>query len=171
MRKAPRRKGFFHRHSLSIASAAILLLWIVLYSHWDSSTHLGSFFGNAIADWTGMLVTVLATKYFFEIGSAESRRPPARNWFSPIRRWFEDHSLTIFLLITGAGWAWLYALHECGRKMGTGDGQYCFRVDSDFWLGHPDQAVGGNSFQRERPRAQIINPPRGTGRVGRPLRH
>ena len=39
-------------------------------------THMGSFFGNAIADWTGLFVTVVATKYFFEIGSAESRRPP-----------------------------------------------------------------------------------------------
>ena len=70
-----RKKSFLHHHSLSFATAAILSGWIVLYSHSDSKTHIGSFFGNAIADWTGLLVTVLATKYFYEIGSAESRRP------------------------------------------------------------------------------------------------
>ena len=117
MRRAHRRRGFFHKHSLSLVSAAILGLWIVLYADADPSTHLGSFFGNAIADWTGLLVTVLATKFLFEVGSAESRRPPDL-WFTPIRKWLEDHSLTIFLAITGLGWVWLYASMNSEGKWG-----------------------------------------------------
>ncbi len=60
------RKSFFRHHSLSIVAAGILALWIVLYSVSDPGTHIGSFFGNAIADWTGVVVMVLATKYFYE---------------------------------------------------------------------------------------------------------
>lgn len=72
---------FFRRHSLSIVSGVILLTWIVLYSRFDPQTHWGAFFGNAIADWTGLLVVVLATKYMYEIGSAESRKPKAATPF------------------------------------------------------------------------------------------
>jgi len=112
-----RRKSFLHRHSLSIVSAIILALWIILYSRSDPRTHWGSFFGNAIADWTGLLVTVLATKFFFEVGSAESRTPP-RHWLKPLREFLQDHSLTIFLIITGAGWIWLYARSDPTSKWG-----------------------------------------------------
>ena len=53
------RKGsFLRRHSLSIAVIGILILWLVLYARANPSTHLGSFFGNAVADWTGLAVTV-----------------------------------------------------------------------------------------------------------------
>jgi len=31
----------------------------VLYVYSDPKTHLGSFFGNAIADWKGVLVTII----------------------------------------------------------------------------------------------------------------
>ena len=51
------RKTFFQRHSLSIVSGAVLLCWIVLYSHSDQNTHWGSFFGNAIA--TGLASLLL----------------------------------------------------------------------------------------------------------------
>ena len=71
-----RRKSFFHHHSLSLVTAFVLCTWITLYIRFNPSTHWGAFFGNAIADWTGLFVTVVATKYFFEIGSAESRVPP-----------------------------------------------------------------------------------------------
>jgi len=43
-----------------------------LYFNADPNTHSGSFFGNAIADWTGVVVTVIATKYFYEIGSGKA---------------------------------------------------------------------------------------------------
>src|SRR5712691_6722224 len=76
LRPRRKKKSFFRHHSLSLVSVSILILWIVLYSVSSPSTHIGSFFGNAIADWTGVVVTVIATKYMYEKGSAESRRPP-----------------------------------------------------------------------------------------------
>ena len=76
---SPSRKGgFLQAHALSLAAISILLLWVVLYVYADPKTHRGSFFGNAIADWTGVVVTVIATKYFYEIGSAESKQPGRR---------------------------------------------------------------------------------------------
>ena len=112
-----RKQSFVHQHSLSFVTAIILAAWIVLYSRSNSETHLGSFFGNAIADWTGLLVTVIATKYFYEIGSAESRRPPHR-WLRPIAQLLQQHSLTMFLLVTGAGWVWLFAVIDAMSKWG-----------------------------------------------------
>ncbi len=112
-----RRKSFLHHHSLSIVSAAILTAWIILYIRSNPSTHWGSFFGNAIADWSGLLVTVLATKYFFEVGSAESRKPP-HHWLRPALEFLQDHSLTIFLAVTGAGWIWLFARSDPNSKWG-----------------------------------------------------
>src|SRR3954471_5970699 len=72
VRKNPER-SFFRHHSLSIVSSIILLCWILLYTDSDPNTHWGSFFGNAIADWTGLVVTVIATKFMYEKGSVESR--------------------------------------------------------------------------------------------------
>ena len=111
------RKTFFQRHSLSIVSALILFCWIVLYSHSDQNTHWGSFFCNAIADWTGLVVTVLATKFMYEVGSAESRKMPNRV-LGPLLRVLEAHSLTLFLLLTGAGWVILFAHSDANSKWG-----------------------------------------------------
>jgi small neutral amino acid transporter SnatA (MarC family) len=116
-KKLNSNKNFSHRHSLSIASVAILLLWIILYIFSDPSTHLGSFFGNAIADWTGVVVTVLATKYMYEKGSAESRKPP-RGFLSPLREKLRNHSLSIFLIITGVAWVLLYLKMNSEAKWG-----------------------------------------------------
>ena len=80
-----------------------LLAWIGLYSRSNPNTQLGPFFGNAVADWTGLLVSVLAPKFLYEVGSVESRKPP-HYWFNPIREFLQDHSLTIFLIVTGLGW-------------------------------------------------------------------
>lgn len=112
-----RRNSFLHRHSLSIVSSTILVAWIVLYARSSPGTHWGSFFGNAIADWTGLLVTVLATKYFYEVGSAESRRPP-QHWLGPVLRILNRHSLTLFLVLTGIGWIWLFAKSDPTSKWG-----------------------------------------------------
>ncbi len=46
------KAGFLKHHGLSFAAIGILLLWIFLYVYADPKTHRGSFFGNAIADWT-----------------------------------------------------------------------------------------------------------------------
>jgi hypothetical protein len=115
--KSHRPRSFIRRHSLGVASVLILILWIVLYSVSDPGTHIGSFFGNAIADWSGVVVTVLATKYMYEKGSAESRRPQDKG-LTYARKLLLDHSLTIFLIITGVGWAVLYARLNSEAKWG-----------------------------------------------------
>ena len=112
-----RRHGFLRHHSLSLVTGGILLLWIALYSGANPATRWGSFFGNAIADWTGVLVMVLATKYFYEIGSAESKQP-GRHLESRPREILRDHSLTIFLAITGIGWLVFSMLVDSKSKWG-----------------------------------------------------
>src|SRR5579872_736253 len=102
------KHSFLHEHSLSIASSLILLSWIVLYWFADPSTHAGSFFGNAIADWSGVVVTVLATKYLYEKGSAESRSPKPDYMLAPAVEFLREHSLSVFLLITGLAWIALF---------------------------------------------------------------
>ena len=118
MPRTPRRKhGFIHEHSLTIASAGILIAWIGLYAVSSPGTHWGSFFGNAIADWSGVVVMVFATKYLYEKGSAESRRPPKHVVSSAWDR-LRDHSLSIFLVVTGIGWVLLYASMNSEAKWG-----------------------------------------------------
>ena len=112
-----RKAGFLKQHALSLTAVGILLAWVVLYIYGDPKTHRGSFFGNAIADWTGVLVTVIATKYFYEIGSSESRQPP-RRFRNRVIETLRNHSLTIFLGLTGAGWTWLYLKMDAEGKWG-----------------------------------------------------
>lgn len=112
-----RHAGFLKRHGLSLMAFGILFSWIVLYVYSDPKTHLGSFFGNAIADWTGVVVTVIATKYMYEIGSAESRQP-GRRFRNRVVETLRDHSLTIFLGLTGAGWTLLYLKMDSEGKWG-----------------------------------------------------
>jgi hypothetical protein len=110
-------KHFLRKHSLSLAASSIVLLWIVLYVASDPSTHLGAFFGNAIADWTGVVVTVLMTKHLYEKGSAESKQPegmlPSR-----VREILLEHSLTIFLVLTGVAWVVVFALMDANSRWG-----------------------------------------------------
>jgi len=110
-------RGLLRRHSLSLTVGGILAMWLVLYVRGDPSTHLGALYGNAIADWLGMFVLVIATKYLYEIGSAESRQPHPR-WRSAFVRFLVDHSLTIGLVITGAMWAVFYARIDANGKTG-----------------------------------------------------
>jgi hypothetical protein len=116
-RKHHREPSFLHEHSLSIASVCILLLWVGFYIFSNPSTHLGAFFGNAIADWSGVVVTVVATKYLYEKGSAESK-PLPKHALTPVLKWARDHSLTLFLLITGTGWVVLFIRMEPDAKWG-----------------------------------------------------
>jgi hypothetical protein len=115
----PKRKkrGFWHRHGLGIAALLALVLWTTLYSISNPSTHWGSFFGNAIADWTGVLVTVLMTKHLYEKGSAESRKPKGI-WKSPVLEFLREHSLTVFLVITWIGWVWAFRRMDTGSRWG-----------------------------------------------------
>lgn len=109
--------GGLRAHSLSLTVAGILALWFVLYVRNDPSTHLGAFFGNALADWLGTFLIVLATKYFYEIGSAESR-PPHPKSRGALARFLIDHSLTIVLVATGTAWAVGYAWMDPNGKAG-----------------------------------------------------
>jgi hypothetical protein len=113
-----RKKGFLHRHALSISATGILLAWIGLYSMSDPGTHLGSFFGNAIADWSGVVVMVLATKHLYEQGSAESRPLPKSLPLRPALESLRSHSLSIFLLVTGIFWIGLYVRLDSESKWG-----------------------------------------------------
>jgi hypothetical protein len=115
--QALHRKRFLKHHTLSLAAIGILVLWVALYVYADPKTHWGSFFGNAIADWTGVVVTVIATKYFYEIGSAESRQP-VRRFRNRLLETARDHSLSILLLLTGVGWLLLYLKMDCEGKWG-----------------------------------------------------
>ena len=111
------KPGFARRHGLGVAVAAILGTWLVLYARSDPQTHLGAFFGNATADWLGSLIIVVATKYFYEVGSGESRRPhPVSR--SLLVRTLIDHSLTLVLVVTGAIWAVVYARMDANGKAG-----------------------------------------------------
>lgn len=111
------KKHWLHEHSLSIVSILLLLAWIVGYSANSPDTRWGDFFGNSIADWSGSVVIILGTKFLYEIGSAESRpfKIKKGNW------WFEllyEHSLLIFLLLTGIGWILWYQKVDPNGKWG-----------------------------------------------------
>ena len=116
-RHRSRARGFFHDHSLSLSISGVLIFLFLMYTRSDPSTHLGAFFGNAIADWLGTLVFVVATKYFFEAGSIESRRPHphihVRIWRLVVR-----HSLTLVLALTGIGWIVAFAHSDVNGKGG-----------------------------------------------------
>lgn len=109
---------FWKRHSLSLTATAILALFFALYVTSDSKSHASSFLGNAIADWTGVVITILATKWFFEKGSRESRQPKIthKNHFLEL---LHEHSLTIFLVATGIGWTVLFLKVDPESKWGT----------------------------------------------------
>ena len=82
----------------------VVVLLILLYCRSNPATHIGSFFGNAIADWTGVLVTVVMTKHLYEKGSTESKQPKGKVR-SAATEFQREHSLTLFLVVTGIAWA------------------------------------------------------------------
>jgi membrane protease YdiL (CAAX protease family) len=108
---------FFHRHSLSLVAVGLLLTWIIGYRLLDPKTHLGAFFGNAIADWSGSVVIILGTKFLYEVGSSESRPVKGKErwpWLDFLHR----HSLLIFLVLTGVGWVILFIHMDSESKWG-----------------------------------------------------
>jgi Na+/H+-translocating membrane pyrophosphatase len=117
MKQSRKPKSFLRKHSLSLSVLGVVLALIVLYSKSDSSTHIGSFFGNAIADWTGVFVTVVMTKFLYEKGSAESKQPKGI-LPSEVMEFLREHSLTIFLVITGIGWVLAFRAMDSESKWG-----------------------------------------------------
>jgi hypothetical protein len=105
-RTGSRKKRWLHYHSLSIVSVLLLAAWIIGYRLSDPTTHLGAFFGNAIADWSGSVIIILGTKFLYESGSVESKPAGKKggHWVDLLHR----HSLLLFLALTGIGWLILY---------------------------------------------------------------
>ena len=105
--KSKRKEGGLARHSLTFVAVALLLLWFAGYVLLDEKSHLGAFCGNAIADWSGSLVIILGTKFLLEKGSAESK-PVKRTKKNPALELLHEHSLLLFIIVTGIGWAVLF---------------------------------------------------------------
>lgn len=110
-------RHFVREHSLSLTAIGMLLIWIGLYCGADPNTHLGAFYGNAIADWSGSVVIILGTKFLIEVGSAESRvyHGHIKN---PVGNFIVRHSLLLFLILTGIGWAILYMKMDANSRWG-----------------------------------------------------
>jgi len=108
---------FLRKHSLSLTALGVVVLLIALYVRSNPSTHVGSFFGNAIADWTGVFVTILMTKHLYEKGSSESKQPKGK-LPSAAMEFLREHSLTLFLLITGIAWVVAFRAMNPGSKWG-----------------------------------------------------
>lgn len=117
MKQSRTHKSFFRQHSLSLVAAGIVLSLIAFYSRSNPSTHIGSFFGNAIADWTGVLVTVVMTKHLYEKGSAESKKPRGK-LPSALTEFLREHSLTLFLVVTGIAWIVAFKSMDVNSKWG-----------------------------------------------------
>lgn len=101
--KKAQKHSWFVRHSLSIVAALLLALWIAGYVWLDPESRLSGFCGNAIADWSGSLVLIIGTKFFYEVGSKQSR-PYKRKGAHPVLEFLVQHSLLIFIGLTGIGW-------------------------------------------------------------------
>lgn len=117
MKPSRKPQPFLRKHSLSLATLGVVIVLIALYRWSNPSTHIGSFFGNAIADWIGVSVTVVMTKYLYEKGSAESKQPKGRVP-SRMLEFLREHSLTLFLLITGIGWVVAFRAMDPGSRWG-----------------------------------------------------
>jgi hypothetical protein len=115
--KSHKRRGFLYHHSLSVVAVGLLTLWIALYCCSDPTTHIGSFFGNAIADWSGSVIIILGTKFLLESHSAESR-PIHGRLRNPVLNFLRSHSLLLFIGVTGIGWAVLYWRMDAQGKWG-----------------------------------------------------
>ena len=113
----PIPKSFLRKHSLSLGALSIVIALIVAYIQSDPSTHLGSFFGNAIADWTGVFVTVIMTKHLYEKGSAESKQPRGK-LPSPVLEFLREHSLTVFLVTTWFVWIAVFRRMDANSRWG-----------------------------------------------------
>lgn len=102
---------------MSLVAGTLLIVWFIGYLYLDPKSRLSAFCGNAIADWSGSLVIILGTKFLYEVGSRESRplRGRARN---PVLEFLREHSLLLFLFVTGIGWTVLFLKMKADGKWG-----------------------------------------------------
>jgi Na+/H+-translocating membrane pyrophosphatase len=117
MKRKRNPKGHLRKHSLSLVALPVVILLIVLYRRSNPDTHIGAFFGNVIADWTGVLITVVMTKHLYEKGSAESKQPKGKVRSAAVE-WLREHSLTLFLLVTGIAWIVAFKAMDPNSKWG-----------------------------------------------------
>lgn len=117
MKQSGKPQSFLREHSLSLSALGVVILLIVLYRWSNPSTHLGSFFGNALADWTGVFVTVVMTKFLYEKGSAESKQPKGRVPSATLE-FLREHSLTLVLVVTGIGWVFAFRAMDPESRWG-----------------------------------------------------
>jgi len=117
MKSSVTAQQLLRKHSLGLATLGVVLLLIALYSRSNPATHWGSFFGNAIADWSGVLVTVIMTKHLYEKGSAESKQPKGKLQ-SAVTEFLREHSLTLFLVVSGSAWVVAFRAMDPDRRWG-----------------------------------------------------
>jgi hypothetical protein len=117
MKRKRNPQGSLRKHSLSLAALAVVVFLIVVYHRSNPDTHIGAFFGNAIADWTGVLITVVMTKHLYEKGSAESKQPKGKVRSAAVEL-LREHSLTLFLLVTGIAWVVAFKAMDPNSKWG-----------------------------------------------------
>ncbi len=147
--------AFLRRHSLSIVSSAILLLWIVLYFPANPDTHWGSFFGNAIADWSGVVATVICTRILYERGNPDCK-PRQIHERNPVLHWIKTHSLTVFFGITLLIWIYAFARMSATSKWGQVVGNVVSewtQILGTIWL--TKSFIEGSSARREHRHAKV----------------
>lgn len=66
----------------------------------------------------GVVLTVIATKWFYERGSSESRQPKGR-YRNRFHELLHEHSLTILLVLTGISWIFLFRKLDPETRWGT----------------------------------------------------
>lgn len=114
-----RLRTFWDEHDLSIVTAGILAGLFVGYVFSNQQTHWGTFFGNAIADWSGVLLMVLGSKYLMARGSKESEKKRVVDLRDDgFVKWLKEHSFEVFVVVTLAGWILLFNAQDVNSKWG-----------------------------------------------------
>ncbi len=62
-------------------------------------------------------MTVVMTKFLYEKGSSESK-PPHCDGLSPVMTFLREHSLTLFLVVTGAAWVAAFRAMDANSRWG-----------------------------------------------------
>ena len=87
------------------------------------------------------------TKFLYEKGSAESKQPKGI-LPSAVLEFLREHSLTLFLVVTGIGWVVAFRAMDPEQQVGTGRRQHRFGVDADSRTRPDDQALDGSRLKR-----------------------